>query len=158
MMMLVLLFSSILSAILIWTLMIIGIIFIIYMILTYILFCIGIKRLCQKNLISEKFYWLPIYNLYLFGKNIDIEIGYKNKTLEYSKYMIPIGFLLLQFLIGKWFVIGSCIYFIYIIYCNYHLGKKYQIEILITILSVFNLQGLCYLWISKKHKFTNKSL
>ena len=69
-----------------------------YGIIAYITFCIGLKRFLIKNGLKTNLYWLPFYNLYLMGLVIDHEVGYKNKLLEYAKYIMPIGCIITYFI------------------------------------------------------------
>lgn len=122
-----------------------------YGIIAYITFCIGLKRFLIKNGLKTNLYWLPFYNLYLMGLVIDHEVGYKNKLLEYAKYIMPIGCIITYFITGNLSTVVCPIYFIYTLYVYYIFGKKYEYGLSTAILSIFKLQGINLLTITKKH-------
>ena len=115
----------------------------------YVTFCIGLKQFLIKDGFKTKWYWIPIYNLYLMGLVINYEVGYKNQLLEYAKYILPIGGTITYFITGNLSTLICPAYFIYTLYVYYTLGKKYEHGISTAILSIFRLQGINLIRIAK---------
>lgn len=145
----IILVSILTTFVIIPVLLIVGIIFFCYTIFAYVMFCKGLKRFLLRDNIPSRWYWFPLYNLYLMGKVVQYEVGYQSWLLENAKYILPVGWTILQFINGKWIIFFSAAYLFYKVYCYYHLGKKYKCGGIMTILSVFNLQGIGLLWSSK---------
>ena len=128
-----------------------GVIFLCYATFSYVMFCKGLKRFLLRDNIQVRWYWFPLYNLYLMGKVVQYEAGYQSWLLENAKYILPIGWTILWFVNGKWIIFFSAAYLFYKVYCYYQLGRGYKCGGIMAVLSVFNLQGIGLLWISKKY-------
>lgn len=145
----IILVSILTTFVIIPVLLIVGIIFFCYTIFAYVMFCKGLKRFLLRDNIPSRWYWFPLYNLYLMGKVVQYEVGYQSWLLENAKYILPVGWTILQFINGKWIIFFSVAYLFYKVYCYYQFGKRYKYGGIMAILSVFNLQGIGLLWISK---------
>lgn len=150
-MLIMLMLTSILSAALVAALILFVVGFLIYSIVAYILFCIGLRQFLIRNQMSATLCWLPIYNLYLMGKVIEKEIGEQDLGLRYAKYILPIGFVVTYLLHGKIQFLVLLLYTLYSIFCYYRLGKKYRCGVFNAILSFFMLQGAGMLIIKKRN-------
>lgn len=145
----IILVSILTTFVVIPVLLFVGIIFFCYAIFAYVMFCKGLKRFLLRDNIPSRWYWFPLYNLYLMGRVVQYEVGYQSWLLENAKYILPVGWTILQFINGKWIIFFSAAYLFYKVYCYYQFGKRYKYGGIMAILSVFNLQGIGLLWISK---------
>ena len=66
----VILVSILTTFVVIPVLLFVGIIFFCYAIFAYVMFCKGLKRFLLRDNIPSRWYWFPLYNLYLMGNAI----------------------------------------------------------------------------------------
>ena len=143
--------ASILSSVIILPILILVLIvfFTIFLIL-YLTFCIGVRNFLIKNGLSTTGFWIPIYNLYLMGNILEFELNCENPLFHYAKYLFPIITIALCFVSDTLGTIITIVYTIYRIYCFYKLGEKYNNGLLLSILSIFHLQGIGLIICTKK--------
>ena len=119
----IILVSILTTFVVIPVLLFVGIIFFCYAIFAYVMFCKGLKRFLLRDNIPSRWYWFPLYNLYLMGRVVQYEVGYQSWLLENAKYILPVGWTILQFINGKWIIFFSAAYLFYKVYCYYQFGN-----------------------------------
>lgn len=127
------------------------IVILIYALISYIIFCKGLKQFLIKNQICTKWYWVPYYSTYLMGKIIEKEIATPEYYIKNAGNIFLIGSIVPNILPGKIGCVVAILYLLYTLYCYYQMGKKYQYGIQTVLWSIFGLEGVALLHIQKKH-------